>query len=364
MLASPESLTGQQQVFDQDSDIEEVQPQMTHEPQSRKRKREDSNEADDASEEPAFSAEEHIGNDDDDDDEAMPDADSKSAPSDAEDGNASDLDDDNDADDDDGDELARFNTALASIVGTKPFDPAVNESDNTNSDADTASQTSSAMFALDEQLAQVFRERQKHHQPSKTQRQSQKDARSNMIQFKNRVLDLLDVYLKQENTNALAITPLIPLLQLMRTTRTKQLADRAATILRNFSQKCKGRDNVPRLPTSKPRAIVFQKDGLDLLKKVHEEAGQTGTPKAHAAGCSQASILLVKALVYRTNTPEGEMKMIKEVVKIYAATQMRWLLDRGRGRQGAGGGGIQAGFFTDFVNWGQSFNQQPQRQST
>ncbi|KAI9886226.1 MAG: hypothetical protein M1823_001961 [Watsoniomyces obsoletus] len=352
VLASPESLAGQQQIFDQDADMEEMQPEATNGHQSRKRKRVD-DEEDDASEEG------HEGHDDDDEDETMPDADSESASSDAEDNNASDDSDDND------DETARLNAALASIVGTKPFNPADEKSDN--SDSDAASQTSSAMFALDEQLAQVFRERQKHHQqPSKTQRQSQKDARTNMIQFKNRVLDLLEIYLKQEHTNPFVLSSLLPLLELIRTTRTKQLADRASTTLRNLSQRCKGRDNAPRLssssssPSSSSKLsppITLGEDTLDLLSGIHEEASQKGTSKAHAAGCSQASLLVVKALVYNADTPKKEKKMIKGVAKIYARTQTRWLLDHGGGRTGGGNGGLQPGFFTDFVNWGQSFRQ-------
>ena len=218
------------------------------------------------------------------------------------------------------DELAKFDAALASALGTS------NDPDaSTSSDSD-ASMSDSEMFALDAKLTEVFRARKDAAQTSK--KKEQKDARENIINFKNRVLDLVEVYVKQQHLNPLALEFVLPILEMVRTTNTKQLADRGCGVLKELSGKCKGW-SVPVIEKE------IEDDVSEILSLVHEEAGRDSS-NAHKAVASSMSILLVKALV-------NSGMDIGLAVDVYAATMTRWMTDKECR--------VVPAFFTDWNNW-------------
>ena len=219
------------------------------------------------------------------------------------------------------DELAAFDAALASALGTrKPTEDDLDAQSSSDSDM-----SDSQMLALDEKLAEVFRARK----ATTSKKKDLKNTRENMVNFKNRGLDLVDVYLKQQTTSPVTIQLVLPLLEAIRSTQTKQLADRLTSVLRDFCQRCKGA-NVPAVPNEAASSIQ------EKLRAVHEEAS-LDTSNAHSAAASQASILLVKVLV-RAN-PDG----IKDAVATYANTRTKQLTDKECR--------VQPGFFTDWNNW-------------
>jgi DNA polymerase phi len=233
--------------------------------------------------------------------------------------------DDSKDDEDDEDEIAEFEAKLAEALGTRKGEEDL-QADDTSGESDS-DMSDDQMMALDDKLAEVFRTRRQAPDKKKEQR----DAKETIVHFKNRVLDFVEVYLKHEHLSPQSLGLILPLLKLARQTNTKQLADRACTILRDFCSKCKGQ-NVPALRITKD-------DGLDetieMLKAVHVEAGLEGS-NARAAACSSASILLVKTLI---NGGVG----LRVVIDVYSHSREKQLSDKQCK--------IQPAFFTEWNNW-------------
>ncbi|KIM59218.1 hypothetical protein SCLCIDRAFT_10017 [Scleroderma citrinum Foug A] len=148
------------------------------------------------------------------------------------------------------------------------------------------------MMAVDEHLAEIFRSR-------KDERRSKKgvDAQREATHFKNRVLDLVDTFVKKEPKNPLNVRLVLPLVDLVSKSGMdeKQLSDKAAGILKNRLAKSK---DIPSEATS---------DEVEtILREVHQRAR-----KSHSSGpiLSQSSLYLCRVLVH--------LKEEDAVVRIY-----------------------------------------------
>lgn len=221
----------------------------------------------------------------------------------------------------DDDELAAFDAKLAQALGTGSTkkDGEAN-SDDEPSDEDMEDEQ---MEALDEQLAKVFKER-KIATSKKSQR---KDAKERIINFKCRVLELLEIFIKEQQTNPLGLKLLIPLLTTIRTTQSNLVSKKACDLIREYSRLCKGKN----LPTATDQDSTF-----DLLTATHSEATREGS-NAYTSACSQTSLLLVKVLVAQ------DREHLRRVVLQYAATQERFLFDPQCK--------VKTSFFSDWLNW-------------
>lgn len=220
-----------------------------------------------------------------------------------------------------------LNTALAQILGTHNHDAGA-DAEESDSDADM---TDSEMMALDSKLVEIFSQRKKV--PNK--KQEQKDARETMINFKARVLDLLDIYVKKQAANPLAFGLLLPLLQLMRTTKTKPLAEKASSIIQMFFKSFKV---AKKADSSLPLSTDFAATQLELLKAVHTEISRDPS-HMFAKAASTASLLVASSLLH------ADKDNIKDIALVYCDSQVR--LVRGEAR-------IQASFFVEWINWCQS----------
>ncbi|OAX77949.1 hypothetical protein ACJ72_07746 [Emergomyces africanus] len=228
---------------------------------------------------------------------------------------------------DDG-ELEAFEAKLASALGTHRADK---DLDAASSDSEDASMDDDEMEALDDQIAKVFRARSQVHSKKK----EKKDARETMLNFKNRVLDLLEIYVKKCHSSILALDLLMPLLQLTRKSKAKQIASRASNVLREYTKHCKGAASIPAIESAEP---VWE-----LLKSVHQEATHSA-PAAHASSCSQASLLLVKILVAH------DKESLSDIVDVYGETRKKQLTSRKCH--------VQPSFFSDWNNWCVSASKQ------
>lgn len=216
-------------------------------------------------------------------------------------------------------ELAKFDAALASALGTNPDVHSSESESDVDMDDDE-------MLALDEKLTEVFRARSEASQSSK--KRERKDARENMTNFKNRVLDLVDIYIRQQHLNPLVLELILPILEMVRTTNQKQIAARGCSTLRELNQKCKGRSVCS-------VGKEHRSEALKKLKAVHVEAGRESS-NAHKSVASSMSILLVKTLLH--SGMEAEV-----VVHAYGETSTRWLTEKSCK--------INPSFFTDWNNW-------------
>ncbi|KAL2369832.1 hypothetical protein RJ035_007273 [Blastomyces gilchristii] len=265
---------------------------------------------------------ENSDDDDDDDDEDEDDVEviSQASEDDSE-------DESEESEEEDDDELQAFEAKLASALGTHRADKDI----DATSDSEDASMDDDEMEALDDQIAKVFRARKQVYSKKK----EQKDAKETMLNFKNRVLDLLEIYVKKCHSNILALDLLMPLLQLSRKSRTKQIAARASNVLREYTKQCKGAASIPSIESAEP---VWE-----LLKAVHQEATHSA-PAAHASSCSQASLLLVKILVAH------DKESLSGIVDIYAETRKKQLTSKKCH--------VQPSFFSDWNNWCVSASKQ------
>jgi DNA polymerase phi len=241
-----------------------------------------------------------------------------------------DEDEDEDAEEDGSDaeeapkDLQDLDNELEKILGSHRLDK----------DADAASSsgesdmTDSEMMALDETLAQAFKSRVKHHR----QKKQKVDAKETVINFKHRVLDLLAVFLRKEaGTNVLSFEVLVPLLELIRTTTAKPLAQKAAEAITDFGKSLKrlrsrGEDS------AKP---VDATALLTLLGEIHREASRDPS-HAFARAVSSASLAVAAHLFYIDESN------LDEIFAIYGKTLKEWALGKIR---------LQASFSLDWHNW-------------
>jgi DNA polymerase phi len=170
--------------------------------------------------------------------------------------------------------------------------------------------------------------------PSVDSKKKKKDAKQSVINFKYRVLDLLDIYVKNEALNPLGLDLLAPLLRLMRTTSAKPLAHQACEIILNYQKALKkARSNKEAVKGSS-----VSEDLLPVLAEIHDEASKDQS-HAYAKAASAAS-LVVASLMFAVDRTS-----ITQVVVVYAKTQSEWVLGNAK---------LQASFFTEWNNWCQN----------
>lgn len=222
-------------------------------------------------------------------------------------------------------ELVAFDAMLAQALGTRTTenDKAAN-SDDEFSDGDMNDEQ---MEALDEQLEKVFRERKK----VMTKKSQKKDAKETIVNFKCRVLELLEIFIQHQYTSILALDLLVPILTTVQSTTSTFVSTKACGLIKTYTKVCKGK-NLCDVEKTDP---IF-----DILEKVHNLATKDGS-NAYTSSCSQASLLLVKVLVAQ------DRENLRRVLLIYSKTQEQALLNP-QCR-------VKISFFSDWLNWCSSF---------
>jgi DNA polymerase phi len=233
-----------------------------------------------------------------------------------------------DDEEDDG-ELEALDDALATVLKSHRLD----KDHEAESDDDGSDMTDSEMMDLDNKLVEIFKRRAK----DSTKKKDKKDAKESVVNFKHRVLDLLAIFVKKEAAafNSLAFQTLLPLLQLIRTTKTKPLANKACGIVLDFSKSLKK----SRKDSDSPATEADLEQILEVFKGTHEEASKD-LSHTFAKAVSAASLSCAWALCFAT--PESR---VQEVFNLYHATQLAWFKGEAR---------IQPSFFTEWLNWCQS----------
>ncbi|KAI1759832.1 DNA polymerase phi-domain-containing protein [Hypoxylon sp. FL1150] len=236
-----------------------------------------------------------------------------------EDGDDYDDDDDEGKKEADARELADLDDALAKVLRSHRLDKD-KEADSSDNDSDM---TDSEMIALDEKLVEVFKQRAK---TAGTKKKDKKDAKESVIMFKHRIMDFIALYVKHEAANPLAFSVLLPLLEVVRTTTAKPLANKAVVTIENFSKAFK---------KARSDLDVDIEAQFSLMKEIHQQAAKDMT-HAFARAASAASLLVASSLL-------GDKENIDRISATYAQT----FADCQKGKLK-----IQGFFFTDWVNWG------------
>lgn len=278
------------------------------------------------------------GNDDHHEDEDMIDADevdededgdedSDKDPS-SEEEESSEIEVEEDEDEDDA-ELEAFDAKLAEALGTHRADKDLEEASDSSSES---GMDDDQMEAIDEQLVKVFKTRSQ----IMSKKKDKKDAKENMVNFKNRVLDFVEIYIKKCHASIVALDLILPLLRLARKSTTQQICQKSHGVMREYVKSCKG----PAIP---PLGDTDTEPVWELLQAIHKEA-TLSAPPAHAASCSLGSLLVVKVLVAH------DKQNVLRVVDVYGETRKQQLLNTKCH--------VKPTFFTDWSNWCQTATTQ------
>ncbi|EJD05959.1 uncharacterized protein FOMMEDRAFT_104342 [Fomitiporia mediterranea MF3/22] len=150
-----------------------------------------------------------------------------------------------------------------------------------DSSSDEASMDDEQMMAIDEKLAAVFRTRAEERKKGKDV-----GAQREATYFKNRVLDLVETYMKRQLTNPLIFRFILPLVELVATSSSdeKQLSDKAKGILR--SRLSKPKDTI---------AIKGVHKAVELLESLHSRARRAHSQDT-VSTISTCSLFVAKSL--------------------------------------------------------------------
>ena len=200
-------------------------------------------------------------------------------------------------------EAAEFEKKLAAALGTRraDADAAISESESSDEDMDDEQ-----MEALDPVMTNIFKERSK----MKTKKQENKAAKEKVVQLKCRVLELLNTYIKQQFASSAPLYLLHTLLDVIRTTKSKLLCNRACDFIRGYSKLYKIHNGIDEVALARAR---------ELLPQVHVKVRLEGS-KPYLSACSSASFLLAKVIVSNGGTME-------EVRAVYLKTESEYAPD-------------------------------------
>ncbi|KAK4098837.1 hypothetical protein N658DRAFT_211667 [Parathielavia hyrcaniae] len=250
-------------------------------------------------------------------------------PDDSDEGSEQEDQEDADTQDKDQEALDALDNALAEVLGSHRLDRDVEAESGDDSDM-----SDSEMMAVDAKLAEIFKQRAK----AGNKKKDKKDAKDTVVNFKHRVLDLLAIYVRKEaacpDVGHSVFRLVLPLLELIRTTSTKALANKACDIIMTLSKslkKARGGSQVAEISGLDLQALVA------LMEELHEEASRDMShafTKAVSTGC------LALASVLCSNEERR-----REVFELYARTQLKWFDGEVK---------IQPAFFSEWLNWCQS----------
>ncbi|CAH00203.1 DNA-directed DNA polymerase [Kluyveromyces lactis] len=203
-----------------------------------------------------------------------------------------------------------------------------------------------AMMQLDDQLSEIFKRRKEAlgSVPTGNKRKVEvQESRENVISFKHRVVDMLEIYVKsfdravaRNNTSIITVEEwnnlssiILPLLKCLQHTLDKALADKCAKLMK--LRLCKVKATIAKEEKTVTSEIFH------LLEKVHKLI-MTAKPgqfqQLFFSTCSLASLFLSKLYLSSGGSHEN-------LIDLYADTSKAWMKD----------GKCTVNFFIDFSNW-------------
>ncbi|KAG0229067.1 DNA-directed DNA polymerase [Actinomortierella wolfii] len=152
--------------------------------------------------------------------------------------------------------------------------------DNSNEDSEEELLDDDQMMAFDEKLSEIFKQK-------KLAKAQERDAKQTLVHFKNKVLDLLELFVKKQSHNELVLELIVPLMSLVLvpSTSNKPVHDKINALLRFKLAKIKD------YPRECNEEHVFE-----ILTQVHDLAKKAPDAKFSSL-CGELSLLLIKVLI-------------------------------------------------------------------
>ena len=372
VLVKKENVSGKQ-------DIEQPTPEEEYE-------------SDDVMSEDEVSADEHSNLEIDSDVEEM--ETDRSLSTSSEDSNADDneeledsMDESLEGSESDSSELVRFNEALGTTLGTS-------NQKKEGSDESDESMDDEQMMALEPKLAEVFKHRlgvrtQDMNRSSLRKRggekkQQQAAARKSILDFKNRILDMLESFVTKYSSHVLTNEVTLSLLSLVRSTRrydfsssildlgadlkhSKQLRDKCNRIINKHQSRARKKGEPPFIPKPTRAESENADDAVQstwqVLEAVHDEALQRSS-HLHKSLCSQTSLFICRCALRdakrREDTDSSTPKRLRRIEKIYENTRAQLKTqEKGDSTDES----LTQSFWDDFCRWKKDVKRELDRSS-
>ncbi|TGZ85473.1 hypothetical protein EX30DRAFT_314548 [Ascodesmis nigricans] len=207
------------------------------------------------------------------------------------------------------------------------------------SDADSdsdADMSDSAMLELDSTISRIFAQRK----AAASKKSQQKDAKELIINFKSKVLELLELFVKNHPLKRETWDVVVPCLLLAaggrEGTRDPKVAERALGVVRAWGMAVKKLSNSSQ-SSDDAEEDVKTESLVELLETLLSEEIAGKVTKKTAKTVSSAAITASKILL------RFEKDNMALVVGVYADALKVWALERG--------GVTEGGVFSDFVGW-------------
>ncbi|KAK1623619.1 DNA polymerase phi [Colletotrichum phormii] len=294
VLSADESAKGQQSLFDVDADDMDVEDMEEDEEDESDDEAGSDAEVDSNVEFDALDAgDDEEGEENDDDEE----------------GSGS----DEEADDEEAQNLADLDDALGKILNSHRLDK---DEDAESSDNDS-DMSDGDMLELDGKLAEVFKQRQKAAPSKKKER---KAAKESVVNFKRRVLDLLEIFVRNEAGSPTTLAILQPLLQLVRTSTIKTLSDRAFELVKDYQKRArKARSGNSGKSTEDSKLDL--EEAVEVLKGVYAEL-KAGETKSHAKAAVPACLIAASGVFHAGKGDRAAVDAVVGDVEDASATQL------------------------------------------
>ncbi|GAB5585522.1 DNA-directed DNA polymerase [Umbelopsis nana] len=191
-------------------------------------------------------------------------------------------------------------------------------------DEDLEDMDDDQMEVFDEKLAEIFRQK-------KVEKNDRKNAQQHVVHFKNKVLELLGIFVRKNPTNPLIFEMILPLLKVARSTSTssstKHFVDKTMALLNK------------RLSKNKEYPKQFDAERVaEVLKRVHEFA-RTSAQKQMLEVCGSLSLYISKALI---GGEDEKLDTAAKVLSIYSDSLTDYMTKKSSH--------LQPKFFLEFLN--------------
>lgn len=208
-----------------------------------------------------------------------------------------DSEEEEDEEDDSGDVDPELRKRIAEALQVNGADAAEAEGGEDSDSEDELLMDDDQMLALDDKLAEIFKSQVMG-------KKGKKDAQREAVHFKNRVLDIIETFVKKQPTSPLILRLVLPLLEIILNSGPTELhlSSKATGILVN--RICKSKD-VP--------SITDRSEALEILGELHV-AARKAQSAAVAKTCSQCSVFLARALLQDDESKKDE------IVAVYLAS--------------------------------------------
>ncbi|KAG5440558.1 hypothetical protein PCK2_000383 [Pneumocystis canis] len=152
-----------------------------------------------------------------------------------------------------------LNSEINNTEINNEFENDIKDTSNIHNNIENNSETSmddEQMFKLDKCMADIFKQRKEEKKKNKNV-----NLKENIIDFKSKVLDILNIFLKVRNQEPIILDLIIPLLVLIRTTSSSVISKKVGNLIGN--RICKAKININEIEIE----TVF-----NILKEVHKDA--------------------------------------------------------------------------------------------